>query len=86
MPEVGSITCQECGKPFWRIEPGVVFYEAGRYCQCWMKRCQQWLPIHAPAPPGVTIQLSPLTEADVRRIVREEIAKAKQAEAGGGDA
>lgn len=66
--------CQRCGLPQF---DGAAGY-AGPQCKCWVT----WNPAPHAAPqiPFDGCQpLRQLTEADVRRIVREELARAQQA-------
>lgn len=60
--------CQRCGLP---IIPGPSCY-AGPQCKCWAYYGSQ-----DPNRYGAK-ELKPLTEADVRRIVREELAAEKE--------
>lgn len=61
------IACSGCGFP--QIPVGTIY--AGMVCRCWSRYGQQ-----DPSRYGQARELKQLTEDDVRRIVREEIAKA----------
>jgi hypothetical protein len=61
-------TCNRCGFPIY--PPGVAY--AGMTCRCWAHYTMQ-----PPAQDGAR-ESKPLTEADVRRIVREELAAEKE--------
>jgi hypothetical protein len=60
--------CQRCNLP---VFDGLASY-AGPQCKCWAT----YHPApHAAAHPGQCWPAVPLTETDVRRIIREELAK-----------
>ena len=70
-------TCHRCGLPQFDGPYGYV----GPVCKCSFSHLpyRMWPgPEQAPRqepPPGVTVEWKPLTEADIRRIVREELAR-----------
>ena len=61
-----TLMCQRCGLP---IFDGAAGY-AGPQCRCWV----YFKPAPNAADNGAHVAPRPLTEADVRRIVREELA------------
>ena len=62
--------CQRCGLP---ILDGPASY-AGPQCKCWTFYAPT-VPPGTGAPPAQRRPVVPLTEADVRRIIREELAR-----------
>lgn len=67
--------CYRCGLP--QFFGGVGY--AGLQCKCWTF----YRPAPDAAPPAGCTPAPWLTEADVRRIVREELARAAKAAEGG---
>lgn len=76
--------CYRCGLPaFGKSEVGTVY--AGPICACWFQSpangvhvdLPRYLPEFKPSPPDAAKcrPAVPLTEEDVRRIVRDELAK-----------